>query len=67
MSVTIYVGKNCNVDKAIKKLEKIMNKEGILSAYKQKLFFEKPCALKRRKEKKNLLKFKREQSGYENY
>lgn len=63
MSITVHVGKG-NIEKAIKKLGKIMIKEGILSECKQRLFYEKPSSIKRREMKRNISKIKKENGNF---
>ena len=54
MPIVVYVGKHDNIEKAIKRLTKTITKEGVLTSYKNKLFFEKP-SMRARKNKKRAI------------
>jgi small subunit ribosomal protein S21 len=47
--VQVRVRKGETVDKALKRLKKIMDKEGMMKQLRASRYFEKPCEKKRRK------------------
>ncbi|MDR0715476.1 MAG: 30S ribosomal protein S21 [Puniceicoccales bacterium] len=51
MSIIIPVRKGEAVDKALRRLKKRLDREGILRDVRDKRYFEKPCLKRRRKEK----------------
>ena len=67
--VTVVV-KNGNVDRAMRTLKKKLQKEGLLKELKQKQYFEKPSAKRKRKKAEGIeryqrnLKKKMERLGY---
>ena len=67
--VTVTV-KNGNVDRAMRTLKKKLQKEGLLKELKQKQYFEKPSAKRKRKKAEGIkryqraLKKKQERLGY---
>ena len=67
--VTVTV-KNGNVDRAMRTLKKKLQKEGLLRELKQKQYFEKPSAKRKRKKAEGIkryqrnLKKKQERLGY---
>ena len=67
--VTVTV-KNGNVDRAMRTLKKKLQKEGLLKELKQRQFFEKPSAKRKRKKAEGIkryqraLKKKQERLGY---
>ena len=67
--VTVVV-KNGNVDRAMRTLKKKLQKEGLLKELKQRQFFEKPSAKRKRKKAEGIkryqrnLKKKQERLGY---
>ena len=56
--VTVTV-KNGNVDRAMRTLEKKLQKEGLLKELKQRQFFEKPSAKKARKKAEGIKRYQR--------
>jgi small subunit ribosomal protein S21 len=62
--IEVKVRKGESVDKALRRLKKRLDKEGILQDVKAKRYYEKPCERRRRKEKlsrfTNFLRNKRE-------
>ena len=67
--VTVTV-KNGNVDRAMRTLKKKLQKEGLLKELKQRQFFEKPSAKRKRKKAEGVKRYQRnikkkmEQLGY---
>lgn len=47
--IVIKVKKGEQIDKAIKRLKKAMDKEGIIKQLRAERYFEKPCEKKRKK------------------
>ena len=60
MSVTIQV-RNGNVEQALRVLKKKLQKDGLLKSLKDKQYYEKPSAKKRRKKKECIANFKKKQ------
>ena len=58
MSVTIQV-RNGNVEQAMRVLKKKLQKDGLLRVLKDKQYYEKPSAKKRRKKKEGIANFKK--------
>ena len=56
--VTVTVN-NGNVDRAMRTLKKILQKEGLLKELKQRQFFEKPSAKKARKKAEGIKRYQR--------
>lgn len=55
-SVKVRMGEP--IDKALRRLKKVVDKEGILKCFKKKRFYDKPSVRKRDKEKQ-ALRFRR--------
>ncbi len=51
MSIEIRVRKGEPMERAIRRLKKRLDREGIIKDARAKRYFEKPCAVKRRKKK----------------
>lgn len=51
MSVEVKIRKGETVDKALRRLRKKLDREGIIRDARAKRFFEKPCEVRRRKKK----------------
>jgi len=51
MSIEVKIRKGETVDKALRRLKKRLDREGILRDARAKRYFEKPSAQRRRKEK----------------
>ena len=51
--------KNGNVDRAMRKLKKKLQKEGLLKELKQRQYFEKPSAKKARKKAEGIKRYQR--------
>ena len=51
MSIEVKIRKGETVDKALRRLKKRLDREGILRDVRTKRYFEKPSAIRRRKEK----------------
>ncbi|MDR2737677.1 MAG: 30S ribosomal protein S21 [Puniceicoccales bacterium] len=51
MAVAVQVRKGETVDKALRRLKKRLDREGVLKEVRDRRYFEKPCAKRRRKEK----------------
>ena len=64
MSVEVKLRKSEPLEKALRRLKKKLDREGILRDVKAKRYFEKPCETRRQKEKvaafNNMLRQKRE-------
>lgn len=58
MSVTIQV-RNGNLEQAMRVLKKKLQKDGLLRVLKDKQYYEKPSAKKRRKKKEGIANFKK--------
>ena len=56
--VTVTV-KNGNVDRAMRTLKKKLQKEGFLKELKQRQFFEKPSAKRKRKKAEGIKRYQR--------
>ena len=56
--VTVTV-KNGNVDSAMRTLKKKLQKEGLLKELKQRQFFEKPSAKRKRKKAEGIKRYQR--------
>ena len=56
--VTVTV-KNGNVDRAMRTLKKKLQKEGLLKELKQRQFFEKPSAKRKRKKAEGIKRYQR--------
>ncbi|ASV44208.1 hypothetical protein PBI_SCTP2_193 [Salicola phage SCTP-2] len=52
--------KNDNVDSALKKFKKKVDEDGRLKAFSEKMYYEKPSDLKKRKKKKAIARHKKE-------
>ena len=48
----VYVSRDDNIEKSIKKFKKIIDREGILLEVKKRRYFAKPATLKHEKNKK---------------
>ena len=48
---TIHVDDNENLEKAIKRFKRMVEKEGIIREWKKREYFEKPSTIKNRKKK----------------
>ena len=48
---TIEVGNDENLEKAIKRFKRMVEKEGIIREYKKREFYEKPSTIQNRKNK----------------
>lgn len=66
MSVEVKIRKGEPIDKALRRLKKKLDREGILKSTKDKRYFEKPAEVRRRKKKvaafNNMLRRKREEA-----
>ncbi len=51
MPIEVKIRKGETVDKALRRLKKRLDREGILRDARAKRYFEKPCAVRRRKNK----------------
>lgn len=51
MAISIQIKKGETVDKALRRLKKKLDREGTLRDLRDKRYFEKPCMVRRRKEK----------------
>lgn len=51
MSVEVKMRKGEPLEKALRRLKKKLDRDGILRAVKAKRYFEKPCEVRRQKEK----------------
>ena len=64
MSVEVKLRKSEPLEKALRRLKKKLDREGVLRDVKAKRYFEKPCEVRRQKEKvaafNNMLRQKRE-------
>jgi len=60
LSVTIQV-RNGNIEQAMRVLKKKLQKDGLLKSLKDKQYYEKPSAKKRRKKKEGIANFKKQQ------
>ncbi|MDR2396512.1 MAG: 30S ribosomal protein S21 [Puniceicoccales bacterium] len=64
MSVEVRIRKGEPLEKALRRLKKKLDREGILRSVKAKRYFEKPCEIRRQKEKvaafNNMLRRKRD-------
>jgi small subunit ribosomal protein S21 len=58
LSVTIQV-RNGNLEQAMRVLKKKLQKDGLLRVLKDKQYYEKPSAKKRRKKKEGIANFKK--------
>ncbi len=56
--VTVVV-KNGNVDRAMRTLKKKLQKEGLLKELKQRQYFEKPSAKRKRKKAEGIKRYQR--------
>ena len=53
------VGKNDNVERAMRTLKKKLQKEGVLKELKQRQYFEKPSAKRARKKAEGIKRYQR--------
>ncbi|MDR1457685.1 MAG: 30S ribosomal protein S21 [Puniceicoccales bacterium] len=64
MAVIVQIRKGETIDKALRRLKKRLDREGVIREVREKQYFEKPCAKRRRKKKiakfSNYLRLKRE-------
>lgn len=64
MTVEVKIRRNETLEKALRRLKKKLDREGVLRSAKAKRYFEKPCETKRQKKKvaafNNMLRQKRE-------
>jgi small subunit ribosomal protein S21 len=51
MTVAVQIRKGETLDKALRRLKKRLDREGIIKEVRDRRYFEKPCAKRRRKEK----------------
>lgn len=51
MAIAVQVRKGEAIDKALRRLKKRLDREGVLRECRDRRYFEKPCAKRRRKEK----------------
>ena len=51
MSVEVRLRKGEAMEKALRRLKKKLDREGVIRDIRQKRYFEKPCEIKRRKRK----------------
>jgi small subunit ribosomal protein S21 len=51
MSIEIKIRKNEPIDRAIRRMKKKLERENIIKGVRAKRYFEKPCEVRRRKEK----------------
>jgi small subunit ribosomal protein S21 len=51
MAVIVQVRKGETIDKALRRLKKRLDREGVIREVREKQYFEKPCAKRRRKKK----------------
>jgi small subunit ribosomal protein S21 len=68
---TIYIGENEDIDSAIRRFKKLVDREGILKDFRKKEFFEKPSLLEHRhnreiqhKRKRKLIKVRGYRQSY---
>jgi len=64
MSIEVKVNGD-NIQQAIRVLSKKVEKDGILSEYKRRAYYEKPSDVKRRKKRKSIAKWKKQQQKLE--
>ncbi|MDR2628507.1 MAG: 30S ribosomal protein S21 [Puniceicoccales bacterium] len=64
MAVIVQVRKGETIDKALRRLKKRLDREGVIREVRERQYFEKPCAKRRRKKKmakfSNYLRLKKE-------
>ncbi|MGF1531372.1 MAG: 30S ribosomal protein S21 [Puniceicoccaceae bacterium] len=64
MAIDIKVRKGETVERALRRLKKRLDREGIIKDARARRYFEKPCDVRRRKKKvavfSNMLRMKRE-------
>ncbi len=64
MSIEVKIRKGEPVERALRRLKKRLDREGVIRDVRAKRYFEKPCEVKRRKNKaakfNNYLRLKRE-------
>ncbi|MDR1402019.1 MAG: 30S ribosomal protein S21 [Puniceicoccales bacterium] len=51
MTISVQVRKGETMDKALRRLKKRLDREGIIREVRDRRYFEKPCAKRRRKKK----------------
>jgi small subunit ribosomal protein S21 len=51
MAVTVQIRKGETIDKALRRLKKRLDREGVIREVRDRRYFEKPCAKRRRKKK----------------
>jgi small subunit ribosomal protein S21 len=51
MTVAVQIRKGETVDKALRRLKKRLDREGVIREVRDRRYFEKPCAKRRRKKK----------------
>jgi small subunit ribosomal protein S21 len=51
MTVAVQVRKGETIDKALRRLKKQLDREGVIHEVRDRRYFEKPCAKRRRKKK----------------
>jgi small subunit ribosomal protein S21 len=51
MAVIVQMRKGETIDKALRRLKKRLDREGVIREVREKQYFEKPCAKRRRKKK----------------
>ena len=65
MPIEIKVRKGESVERALRRLKKRLDREGVIRDVRNKRYFEKPCDIRRRKKKvsafSNMLRMRREE------
>jgi len=61
--VQVKVRKGETVDKALRRLKKILDKEGIMKEIRAHRYFEKPCERRRRKEARARARARQQQTA----
>ncbi len=66
MPIEVKIRKGESVDRALRRLKKRLDREGVIKDVRNRRYFEKPCEVKRRKNKvarfSNMLRVRREQA-----
>lgn len=66
MPIEVKIRKGESVDRALRRLKKRLDREGVIKDVRNRRYFEKPCEVKRRKKKvarfSNMLRVRREQA-----
>ena len=56
MAIQLKLKKNESVERALKRLKKILDKEGIIKTLRDQRYFEKPCVKARKKSARALIR-----------